>query len=441
MLNAQKIFIIFLISNAVIFSAGAINPTSHDFLQKAEEKTFKNDGQKIDISLLPDTEKESLKKLTDEEAVAAKPSEKPIQEKNSSNQEAIREMEYIFMRSPVDAQNIVRHLKDPSLFDEHSYRYAIFVGPPGSGKTKMAKAIAYKMQQEGWKVEYIVSGAILSEKRNETAVKLRNKLEALMAKKQPVIVIIDELNELLENTESEHHDTSATAKFLWQFLDSQEENQKFFLIGTMNRDTKLPQPFKDRIMMKRIQFESIADINQRYEIFRDKLSHAKIKLENDIDGEYLKNLVKRLPDCTGRDIREFVFAIKKVYRRYDNANPIIAGKKHLDAAINEYIKARIDIEYSKVEETDAERQERHFVQRAMMDILMQNCIETYQSGGLLSPEKTQQRIEEKCMGDLILGVFSDDQLRSIRKMGEDLKKRLKLKEEIDKQAKNKEKNG
>lgn len=51
-------------------------------------------------------------------------------------------------------QAIIRYLKDPSLFQLKDYRYCIFVGPPGSGKTTTAKAIAYQMYQHGWEVAH-----------------------------------------------------------------------------------------------------------------------------------------------------------------------------------------------------------------------------------------------------------------------------------------------
>jgi hypothetical protein len=74
------------------------------------------------------------------------------------SQEEKEELEFVFQNSPIEAQYITNHLQDPDFFsDNQDYRSTIFVGEPGTGKTTMAKAIAYKMSQHGWEYKIMIT--------------------------------------------------------------------------------------------------------------------------------------------------------------------------------------------------------------------------------------------------------------------------------------------
>ena len=207
----------------------------------------------------------------------------PLENQDDYDEELLKEMEQVYESSPVEAQQVVEHLQRPELLKDPSGRYAIFVGPPGSGKSMMAKAIAYKLKQEsGWESKFISVGGIVGDKRNQTTVRLQKMLKNIVDKDKPTIIIIDELNKLLEHTESEHHDTDMTATCLWAFLDEQRGNNNFFLIGTMNQDTRLPQAFKSRILPNRIDFELFTANAQR---MSKKVLVAHAQLHEKISNE------------------------------------------------------------------------------------------------------------------------------------------------------------
>ncbi len=284
------------------------------------------------------------------------------EDKEGFDQDTINNMNQVFNNAPKQAQNIVKHLKNPNFLHDGSYRATIFYGIPGSGKTMLAKAIAYRMKEAGWKYALISSTSLLQEYRNQTAIYLNRIFNAIIAKNEPFLLIIDELNQLLENADSKHHDSDATSKAIWSFLDSRRNKHNFFFIGTMNRLNKLPQPFKSRILFKCIEFGPLVDIVKKNEIFRRKLQDGYAQLDQGVTDDDLNIELNKIKDCTGRDLEEFVSALKIVYRNYDDDenNNMVIAKKHIEEVIATYLKTYSFMEYNKIEETEEERSERHY---------------------------------------------------------------------------------
>src|SRR5690606_2330483 len=98
------------------------------------------------------------------------------------SKEEIEEMKMVFEYSPLEAKEILKHLQDPTYFpNNEDYRSVMFVGEPGSGKTTMAKALAYYMAAQGWDYKFLSSTAFFGEYRNQTAIKLAKELEMIEA--------------------------------------------------------------------------------------------------------------------------------------------------------------------------------------------------------------------------------------------------------------------
>jgi len=225
-------------------------------------------------------------------------------------------MELVFNQSPIEAQLIVNHLQDPDFFDNNEeYRSVCFVGEPGSGKTMMANAIAYRMQQHGWKCKVISSTSLLRDYRNQTATQLRRELQAAVASNKPTIIVIDELNRLLENFGSKNHDTDMIATELWTFLDSQRKNPNFFLIGTMNQITKLPKPFKNRILSDYIEFGPMNDMPIKIAFFRKCLTTKRSRLDGDVTDDFLSQQLQKIDFTFARDLKKTTAVIHRIQRQ------------------------------------------------------------------------------------------------------------------------------
>ncbi|BDC34602.1 hypothetical protein Noda2021_05600 [Candidatus Dependentiae bacterium Noda2021] len=286
------------------------------------------------------------------------------------SQDEAQEIELYLKSAPVDAQNIVEQLKDADSYKNKQGNSVIFVGPPGAGKTTIAKAIASKLlREDGWEAVFIKSGDLLGHVRNKTRSNLSTILDAIAASKKKTIIIIDELNELLENAHDSHYDTSATAKYLWQFLDTHKKNTDLYFIGTMNRDTQLPQPMKNRIVQRRIIFGSTLTEDQKLQEFLSIAFKAGITFEEAINKDYIKARFKNLSSDMARDNTEFVYLLRRIYARSHNitSGEIAITRDLFDITYAEYQKNYEEIEYHHVIETQSDRQDRIEVQRILID--------------------------------------------------------------------------
>ena len=184
----------------------------------------------------------------------------------------------------------MNHLKNPGRFNP-AWRSAFFVGEPGTGKTTIAKAIPHFIN---WYFDFIPSAALLGSYRNQASERLLQHLNRAVSGKRKVVVIIDEINRLLENFDSKNHDTDSTSSNLWMFLDAQRLNPNFFLIGTMNRDNKIPEPMKNRIEASSIVFPKITDPIKLRRIFRSKLESDYQKIDKSCSDADLNECIKTL---------------------------------------------------------------------------------------------------------------------------------------------------
>lgn len=301
--------------------------------------------------------------------------EQKQQQNNFSSQRSdfsemdIKKMNLVFKSSPKEAQFIVKHLQDPTYFPlNEDYRSAIFVGEPGSGKTTMAKAIANKMTEHGWEYKILSSTSLLGEQRNHTAIRLKKELDEIDALKKPTILIIDELNLLMENTESQHHDTDATAKTLWIFLDKQSGNKDFFFIGTMNRINKLPKPYKNRILSDCITFPLMTDSVIKTQFLRDYLTSSHTELDKEVTDDFLKKEVEKIGDSSGRDLENISRVICRISKMNEitPSSPLIIKQAAITYATDQYLRKKMESDYDIEEETDEQRQNRHHKENQQM---------------------------------------------------------------------------
>ncbi len=318
----------------------------------------------------------------------------------------VADLKAAFETAPKRAQNIVKILQNPGNLQTGKFKYMFFVGAPGTGKTTTAQAIAYTMvTQSGWGYKFMTATDIIGGFRNQAAERLRLLLEAIQANAVPILLIIDELNKVLDHSESKDHDNDTTSTVLWNFLDKQNY-KKFFFIGLMNNHTKIPEALKSRVTLRSIEFAEIKDIEAKRNLLIKSLVSFSAQLHTDIKEEALNTLLNTAPSLSARDCSELAFRLSELsWEEHSEQTTFIITLEQLKAVFNEFSQAKKDIKRGVVEETNEERQERHHLdnlalqknhfnmQQAQQDWHYQNSQEMQEKHFVLQ-YKMQKRVHE-----------------------------------------------
>ncbi|CAL1527099.1 unnamed protein product [Lymnaea stagnalis] len=174
-------------------------------------------------------------------------------------------------------------------------RGLLLFGPPGNGKTLLAKAVAYESKS----VFFNISASSLTSKWVGEGEKLVRTLFTAARQLQPSIIFIDEIDSLLCERREGENDASRRLKteFLVQFDGvSSNSEDKILVMGATNR----PQELDDAVLRrfpKRV-YVTMPDLMTR----RVMLSHLLSKQGNPLSQKELDNLAKQTEGYSGSDL-------------------------------------------------------------------------------------------------------------------------------------------
>jgi katanin p60 ATPase-containing subunit A1 len=182
----------------------------------------------------------------------------------------------------LNMKNFFRDIRSPP-------KGILLFGPPGTGKTMLAKAIATT-----GKTTFInVNPATLASKWKGDSEKLVRILFDMARYYTPTTIFIDEIDSLLSERSSTEHESSRKVKT--QFFteidglttnisdDKEKEVPKVFLLAATNRPWDLDDAIMRRLT-KRI-YIPLPNAESRRKLFEIKLKN--INLRNDVDFDYL----------------------------------------------------------------------------------------------------------------------------------------------------------
>jgi hypothetical protein len=134
---------------------------------------------------------------------------------------------------------------------------------------------------------------------------------------------------------------------------------------------------------------------------------------DEIDDYFLSEQLYHLQDNTYRSLKKFASRVKKVHKNCSNESErCIISKLNIQEAVKNYQVTLKALKYDAVEETDAQRQERHFVQQQLINSMTQDRqttdykYVTFINGPCV--KSTQQRLKPQDIAE-IRGLFTSEQ--------------------------------
>ncbi|CAD8052394.1 unnamed protein product [Paramecium sonneborni] len=175
----------------------------------------------------------------------------------------------------------------------------LFYGPPGNGKTLLAKAIANQIKC----CFFNISASTLVQKHLGEGEKLMKALFETAFQIQPSIIFIDEIDSILSKRSENEHEASRRLKteFLISFDGMQTSDQdRVFLIAATNRPQDL-----DEAVLRRFTVKILIDqpeFNARIAMIKSYMTNV----QNILTDQQFQSISEMLQGYSASDIRAVV---------------------------------------------------------------------------------------------------------------------------------------
>ncbi|GMM47949.1 Msp1 protein [Pichia kluyveri] len=194
-------------------------------------------------------------------------------------------------------ESVILPLVYPNLFKQYGSllsapKGVLLYGPPGCGKTMLAKALAKESKSNFISIRM----STIMDKWFGESNKLIDALFSLANKLQPCIIFIDEIDSFLRERNSNDHEVTATLKAEFMTLwDGLINSGRILILGATNRPNDIDSAFLRR-MPKKFNIKLPND-EQRLLILEKLLKDIKINFQ-------LSELVPITNGLSGSDLKE-----------------------------------------------------------------------------------------------------------------------------------------
>ena len=207
---------------------------------------------------------------------------------------------------PPEAKQIIATLKNPRLEKQFPVKTILLVGPSGTGKSTLAKAIA---QLSGRKWVFLPTVFLGNEYQKSSEKNLRKKVEEIVEKiktqntkktatEQPerYVIIIDDAQDLNAPKEGRNPD-HGIALALWELMDEYKDNPNIVFVGTTNDEKDLPGQLRRRMSIITVP---LPDFDRRAKIiryYRNKLQKQLAATSQENDNPQEESAITLSKDC------------------------------------------------------------------------------------------------------------------------------------------------
>src|SRR6056297_1264870 len=171
-------------------------------------------------------------------------------------------------------------------------------GPPGTGKTMLAKAVANETDATFIKM----AGSELVQKFIGEGARLVRDLFELASEHEPAIIFIDEIDAIAaKRTESKTSGDAEVQRTMMQLLsemDGFEERGEIRIIAATNRFDML-----DRAILRPGRFDRLIEVPKPDEEGKEKIFRIHTRDMNVADDVDYEQLARDAPDASGADIK------------------------------------------------------------------------------------------------------------------------------------------
>ena len=192
-------------------------------------------------------------------------------------------------------------LKNPGMFDEVGIdppSGVLLHGPPGTGKTMLAKAVANQTDAHFIKM----AGSELVHKFIGEGAKLVRDLFELAREREPAVIFIDEIDAIAaKRTESKTSGDAEVQRTMMQLLsemDGFEDRGEISIIAATNRFDML-----DRAILRPGRFDRLIEVPKPDERGRDQIFQIHTRDMSIDDGLDYASLAEMADDASGADIK------------------------------------------------------------------------------------------------------------------------------------------
>lgn len=248
-------------------------------------------------------------------------------------------LEYVKRELKETVQYPVNHPEKFLKFGQNPSKGVLLYGPPGCGKTLLAKAVATECKANFISVK---GPELLTMYVGESESNVRQLFDKARGS-APCVLFFDEIDSIGRSRNQASHDGGATDRVLNQLLaemDGMNQKKNVFVIGATNRPDKLDSALMRPGRLDQLVYIPLPDVKSRHSILKAKLHKTPID-ESEVD---LKAIARSLEGFSGADLSEICQRAAKLAIResieYEIKNPDskedpvpCLTKRHFDEAL------------------------------------------------------------------------------------------------------------